>query len=246
VDFAEILSLHWAGTAAWFDFLNLGYKLAPSAGTDFPWGDVPGTVRNYVKLDGPFTPQAWFDGLKAGHTFVTSGPMLELSVNGQSMGSEIHLKKGESLTISATASLNPDIDALESLELIEQGTTVKTVSAKSGAPEIQLHHVVPATHGTWYVLRARGKHATVHALSGPVYVIVDGHSFWKAAAVPSIVGQMKRRMREVLGPRPPDETEEWETQEADAKYWDAEQEALTERIARADALYADLLKRAAH
>jgi hypothetical protein len=64
--------------------------------------------------------QGWFDALKRGETFVTNGPMLEFTVNGKRMGSELRLKAGDKLTINATASINPDIDFLDSLELIEQ------------------------------------------------------------------------------------------------------------------------------
>ena len=51
--------------------------------------------------------------------------MLEISINGQGMGSEVHVRSGGPLMIKAKASINPDIDALASLELIEQGEAVK-------------------------------------------------------------------------------------------------------------------------
>ncbi|MBI4166189.1 MAG: CehA/McbA family metallohydrolase [Acidobacteria bacterium] len=247
VDFAEILTNAPGTPSIWFDFLNLGYKLPPTAGTDWPWGRVPGTARNYVQIDRPFTPQAWFDELKKGRTFVTTGPMLEISVNGQGVGSEIHVKSGEPLAIKAKASINPDIDALSSLELIEQGEAVKTASSGSGAPEMELRHDLTAKHGTWFVLRARGKNPDVIALSAPIYVFVDGQSFWKRSEVPSIVAKLKSQMQEILRPNPleTEATEGYETQETFAKYWDAQQGLLKERIDQANAIYDDLVRRAA-
>ena len=41
-----------------------------------------------VVVSNRLTP-GWFDALKRGETFVTNGPMLELSVNGKGMGSEL-------------------------------------------------------------------------------------------------------------------------------------------------------------
>jgi hypothetical protein len=84
VDFVEVLQMGHAGTELWFDFLNLGHKLAPSAGTDYMWDfTLPGAERSYVYVPHPFTLEAWFDGLKKGNTFVTNGPMLEFTVNGK-------------------------------------------------------------------------------------------------------------------------------------------------------------------
>ena len=62
------------GTEPWYDFLNLGYKILPDAGSDFPYMDLPGVVRNYVKIDGPFSTDAWFEGFRRGNMYVTNGP----------------------------------------------------------------------------------------------------------------------------------------------------------------------------
>ncbi len=245
VDFAEIMTGHVSGYSIWFDFLNLGYKLAPSAGSDYPWVDIPGAVRNYVKIDGKFTPQAWFDELKKGHVFVTSGPMLEFSINGQGIGSEIHVSKGQALHITGKASLDSTTDELASLELIEQSDVVKNVSPKRGQMEVAIHDDLSAVHGTWYVLRAHGKNPNVTAVSAPIYVAVDGESFWKPSEVPSIVAKLKEKMQEVLvKPRQPDTTEPWDTSEVFDKHWEAQQCLLRERIEQADAIYDELVKRA--
>lgn len=245
VDFVEVMMPRLTGTSIWFDFLNLGYKISPTAGTDYPFYAVPGTVRNYVQIDKPFTPQAWFDELRKGRTFVTSGPMLEMSINGWGVGSEIQVKRGEPLVIDATASINPDIDELSSLELIEQGDVVKTVSSHSGAPELKLLDDNLAKHGTWFVLRARGKNPDVIALSAPIYVLVDGQSSWKPSDVPSIVAKLKSQMQEVLNSDQQETTEAWEAQEPFSRNWDAQQGLLRERIEQANAIYNDLAKRAA-
>lgn len=242
VDFMEVMTLHMSGTSIWFDFLNLGYKISPTAGTEYPFGGVPGTVRNYVHVAQPFTPQAWFDGLKQGRTFVTSGPMLEVSANGYGVGAEIHLKRGEPLAIEAKASMNPDIGALASLELIEQGDAVKAITSQSGVPEMKLRHEVAARDGTWFVLRARGMNSDVIALSAPIYVSVDGQRFWKRSAVPAIAAKLKAQMREILNPNQLETTEAWETREPFAKYWLEQQEALKERVHQANAIYDDLVK----
>lgn len=246
VDFAEIMnaSADW-GTETWFDFLNLGYKLAPSGGSDYPYGDIPGVARTYVRVEGPFTVQSWFDGLKDGNSFVTNGPMLDFTINGYAFGSLLQIKDEQRLVIKATATMNPDIGCLAALELIEQGEVVKAVSPKRGSVELELHHSITARHGTWFVVRARGARPNVVALSAPIYVLVDGQSFWKPTAVPTIVAKLKMAMRALLSERHPEETESWETRDIDQGHWSAQRGPLKARIDQAIALYDDLERRAA-
>jgi len=246
VDFAQILTFAETGAGVWFDFLNLGYKIAPTAGTDYPIDAVPGTYRNYVHIPQGFTPQAWFDGLKSGHTFVTSGPMLTLHVNGHGMGSELHLRAGEQLMIQAKASLNPDIDSLASLELIEQGDVVKVVKSEAGLEHIEFLYDAPATHGSWFVLRARGKrNGSVVALSAPIYLIVNGDNFWKRSAVRGIVAKMKGKMEEIFAQPEGDFTWEVGMGGEFVEHWNAQRSALRQRVDQAEAEYDDLLKRVA-
>jgi len=266
VDFVEVKQLGCGGSSVWFDFLNLGYKLAPSAGTDYMSDfTLPGAERSYVHVPKPFALQGWFDGLKRGETFVTNGPMLEFTVNGKGMGSELRLKSGDKLIINATASINPDIDSLKSLELIEQGEVVKTVNAgNAGKTKLQLHYETTVKHGAWFVIRAGGKlpHkpdpswtnpeyeenqvSAKIAFSGAVYVYVDGQGFWKPSAVPSIVRGLKLDLEKLVAP------ETWEKPEwgGASEYttttllWDSQKGLLKQRIDQVMPIYEDLVNRA--
>lgn len=256
VDVIEVLQAAQESTNAWFEYLNLGYKLQPSAGTDCcaglstPYADLPGSVRSYVRVDGALTTQAWFDGLKQGRTFVTNGPMLDFSVNGREMGSHLQLKKGDKLTISAAASMNPDVDRLRRLELVEQGAVIKTVASQQGSEELRLELQLEAKHGTWFVLKAYGRQdgfqRNVVAMSAPIYVAVDGSSFWKPAAVPEIVARLKEDLQKVLiSPQDaPDPIEMWDTTEPDLQHWEAQRALLQQRVQRASDIYDELARQA--
>ena len=50
---------------------------------------VVGSVRTYVKLEGPLTYKDWIEGIRAGRTFTTTGPMLRFSANGAEVGETI-------------------------------------------------------------------------------------------------------------------------------------------------------------
>ena len=53
-----------------------------------------GEVRTFVYTGKNFSHDAWFNGLKAGRTFVSNGPALFLDADGQLPGSEISKPKG--------------------------------------------------------------------------------------------------------------------------------------------------------
>ena len=111
---------------------------------------------------------------------------------------------------------------------------------------MELRHDIQATHGTWFVLRARGRNAGALALSAPIYVVVDGEGFWKRSEVPSIVAKLKQKMQELLSSNQVETCcEPWEPRETDARYWNVQRSVLKERVAQANALYDELLKRSA-
>jgi len=60
VDFIEVLQGGRLGVQNWYPYLNLGFKVSLAAGSDYPYfgPSLPGAERYYVKLDGPFDPNA--------------------------------------------------------------------------------------------------------------------------------------------------------------------------------------------
>lgn len=176
IDFLEIMQYGEMQTHLWYDFLNLGFKLLPIAGSDFPYLDHPGSVRSYVKIDGEFTPENWFKGFKAGNTFVTNGPMLSFSVNDMPIGSTLLLKKGDVINIKGEVKNDKSIDALDYIELVINGEVVKKVSAIEGTISIQLNYNQAIEKGSWLAIRAYGKErALVHSAATYVHIDTSGH-----------------------------------------------------------------------
>ena len=181
VDFVEVMQYGTLGVDLLYNYLNMGFKLIPVAGSDFPYVNLPGTERNYVKIDGEYSVPDYFAALKAGRTFVTCGPMLEFEVNGKPMGSEILVNKGERLNITASATINPDIDRLARLELVKHGEVIETINASSseGTEELQLNTHINADEGMWIAVRAYGVNGK-SAHTTPIYILPEGEArFWK-------------------------------------------------------------------
>ncbi len=70
--------------------LNSGFAVRLSAGSASGVHPVPpGWSRVYVKAGRPLSARGWVEGLRAGRSFVTTGPMLMLRVNGKEPGDAI-------------------------------------------------------------------------------------------------------------------------------------------------------------
>lgn len=241
VDFNSILQAS-LNTDYFYDFLNLGFKMTASAGTDTPYGGTIGAVRMYVDCGAgkPFTPDAWFNSLKAGHTFVTTGPMLDFKVENARPGDEITVAKERSLKVQIRTWGLRGSSAPMKLQLVQFGKVIQEVSATHDDQEaLELTTIVPAGHGGWLAAHAVGRDHS-EAVTTPVYVVRPGFRFWDVAQAASLI----QKQLTVL-----DETEK-AVQEAQAvvqsgkqpldywNRWPAEQAAaLRERIAKVRATY---------
>ncbi len=250
VDFLEVMQAGQLATDIWYDFLNLGYKLTPAAGSDYPYTDLPGIDRNYVRVDGIEDTDRWFKSFKAGHVYVSDGPFLEFSVNGHQMGDEIHVERGADLDITAEVQLNPDVDKLDRLELVVEGDVVDTKTA-FGQDHISLRTMLKAGRSEWIAVRAYGsRHQntypvsnTIAAHSAPIYVMVGDEPFWKPEAVPVLVRQEQDTLEEIRSARlnPDEDLEHFSTEEILLEQWPRQREELLGRVAEADRRYRDLL-----
>ena len=218
LDFGEVMQAGEIGTDAWFALLNLGYRFSPAAGTDYPYLDHPGAVRNYVETGPDYSVDAWFSGLEQGRTFVTNGPILDLTVSGHTIGGEARVDSGDQLNVSAGAVLNPDIGTLVRLELIKHGEVIARESSAEGAENLTLRFSEDAQESAWYVVRAHGQKlghsGSINAISAPVYVVVDGRErVWKRQAVPAIANRLISALEDVKNRTLADliETEAWHT-----------------------------------
>jgi hypothetical protein len=200
VDGLEICEFGDIDDTLYNEFLNLGVKLAATAGSDVPWGQTVGQSRLYAYTGGRRDPDAWYEAVKAGHTFVTAGPMLELSVNGQPPGTEIEAAPGDVLEIRVTASgrlVRPRY-----IDVIAQGDVLRSTVAPADSPDaLTLTFPLKVRESTWIAARCAHAHTT------PVYVRVNGKPFWKVRAVPELVEKRLKNLSDMeewlrVGPAP--------------------------------------------
>jgi hypothetical protein len=189
VDFGEILQFDALDTRLYYEFLNLGLRLAASAGSDFPWGGSIGEARVYAYTDPKegFDVDRWFEAFSAGRTFVSNGLILDFRVDGQLPGAEIDAVEGQRLSVSARVRGHPVFDTPRELEVVRFGRIVETVSSiDPSAMELALSFEVSADHGFWIAARAFGWDGSA-AHSGPVWVVRDDLRPWDHRDVPELL-----------------------------------------------------------
>jgi hypothetical protein len=197
VDFLEILQFCTEGgpllTRHYYHFLDLGYKLTATAGSDFPWCGIGprfgvdgpswnariGNVRFYTYLGEKFSYDLWKQQVKAGHTFVSSGPMINLTLNGHIPGDQIDLQGPATLTISAHGYGQREQVPLSRLEIIAHGKVIGSAipgGAGQSTDHLSLHLDLPVEKGIWIAASCyAGLNQAAHTT--PVYVTLGGKGF---------------------------------------------------------------------
>jgi len=182
----------------WYRFLNLGYRLPIVAGTDKMSAEVPvGAVRTYGHLtaDGPVTFEAWAAAVRAGRTFVTSGPVLELTVEGHEPGDLIHLRSSGRLEVAVRARATQPV--ITDVELVINGRVVAATNATPGSTLVELREAVDVRTGAWIAARSRSSHdiqsaftTSMAAHTSPVYVDIVDRPLVRPAADVAVVEQV--------------------------------------------------------
>ena len=173
----------------WYRHLNCGYRLPAVGGTDKMGAYMPvGTNRAYAQIGrAEFSFGEWAKAVRKGNTFVSSGPLLFLQVEGHSPGEEIALPAGGgTLEVRSEArSFVPFHD----LEIVLNGRVVASRRASSGTRELVLKEGIKVEGPGWLAARCSSElgpmtHWEFHvqAHTSPVYLKAPGQELFSARA----------------------------------------------------------------
>jgi hypothetical protein len=196
----------------WYRFLNCGYLVPAVGGTDKMTATTAvGAVRTYARIapDAPFAYETWMEAVRRKETFVTYGPLLEFSVDGQPMGSVIPMSANGG-TVDVTWQVASVTIPMTRVELIVNGEIREgaVVGPESGAG----HWSVRLDKSSWLALLVRGhypdKPEIIAAHSTPVMVTVAGSPMMAAADAVTILEQIEGAMAylDTIGVREDDRT----------------------------------------
>ncbi len=168
----------------WYRLLNCGFRLPAAAGTDCFLNRVqsapPGWGRAYVHLPQGLTYEKWVEGVKAGRSFVSNGPLLEFSAGDQTIGDTVRLAAPGKVRVKGRARAQ---HPLEKLELVQNGVVIATGRLATDRLSATFDEDVELTQSGWMALRVSGP-TPLYALGGthgahtnPIYVEVRGRPF---------------------------------------------------------------------
>ncbi len=162
-----------------------------------------GFGRVYVHLPDGFSYDAWIKGLNAGHSFVTTGPMLQVTFNGHGPGHHIEAPEdGEpfSVAIDGVASSRRPLDRIE---IIAAGEVVQSISpanrsAEHGGFESPIQTSLPLDGSSWVAVRCFERHPRRRirfAHTNPIHVQLAGKPLRpRKEEVSYLVGRMQEEL----------------------------------------------------
>ena len=186
IDFVELLQFAHINTSDYHDYLNLGLRLTAAAGSDLPWGSTLGEVRTFVYTGNDFSADAWFAGLKSGHSFVSNGPALFLEIDGKIPGTEIKKSLGDKSELKVKAISNPGIGNINHVAIYHNSGILMETMNPEKQDSLEINISLTLEKSQWIAAAVYCDNGAV-AHTTPIYVIVDGHPTWDAETAPSII-----------------------------------------------------------
>jgi hypothetical protein len=170
------------GFKNYYALLNCGFRLRPTAGTASGVHPVPlGFGRVYVKLKDGFEYDKWIRGLNEGRSFVTTGPMLVVTINNFEPG-HIFGQSNEGIVSYLVDGIAQSAYPLDRIEIVVNGLVVKTLKAQnrkmpSGGWSSKINEKIDVSSSCWIVVRCferRPDGRIRFAHTGPFHVEVEG------------------------------------------------------------------------
>jgi hypothetical protein len=183
----------------YYRLLNCGLRIPPSAGSAS--GVLPNPVgynRVYVHAGKELTWEKWWEGLRAGRSFVTNGPMLLVTANGEMPGKVFTAGPGGEVKLELKGGLTTR-DPIRFVEIIRDGEVAKRVSAEEFSRTGSLGTLTFKASG-WFLVRAVTENPKTFrfASTAPFHVEVgDAKRRVSRSAVKFFQGWVKERIGRV-------------------------------------------------
>jgi hypothetical protein len=137
--------------------------------------------------------------VKQGRTFVTNGPMLELTANGALPGSEVRVAPKGPVRIRVRAWAPRAIGSPKRLEVVAHGRVIRSVESRNpNQAELALEFTVRPEAGQWITARVES-HNGARAHTSPIYILAGGEDFKDRAQLPELVAKRLRVLEYIEG-----------------------------------------------
>ncbi len=163
----------------WFMLLKRGYHIAATGSSDAtfdnPGGGTPGAVRIYAQIPGAFDLTKVAGAIRAGRSFVTSGPLIVLEAEGHYSGDVVRASAQSRIRCRIRAWASGAVgEHLTRIELLRNGEVVKTFEPPAFSTELDRTFDLELAGRTWIIARCRGSNDRQIAITNPVYFELEG------------------------------------------------------------------------
>lgn len=178
LQFAHYIGL---GREDWYHMLNSGFKVAATGASDYPPCRRLADCRTYVHASDRPGMREWLEGMAAGNSFITTGPLLLLEVNGARPGAILEDQGEGDYVADVRLRLRSEVTPVTDIELILNGEVVEHISLKEEQRQhawVELSRRLTLSESGWIAVRAFSEAAPefpdAEAHTNPVYVQLGG------------------------------------------------------------------------
>ncbi len=204
----------------YWQVLEAGLRIPPSAGSGFGRTPSPlGYNRVYASI-GSKTSHSWWNAVRQGRTFVTSGPLLRVRVNGQLPGHVFKASGGGSIELDIALTLTVS-DPVEYLDVIFNGDTLYQARLDEYAKRGGKIPVQSIKESGWMVVRVitERDHTYRIATTAPYYLEVGDQPRISRSAVEFFQTWLERSATQIAALDEPARSAAAPYVEAARKFW---------------------------
>jgi len=182
----------------YYRFMNIGLRVPFSTGTDWFIFDFS---RVFVRVSQPLTIPRWLETLRAGKSFITNGPLLELQVDRKGPGDVLRLSQPTQLEIRGRAVGRCDF---EKIEVIHNGSVVasKASSPVGGHFKAELTCPFEVNEPGWVALRVNSQEknelgGSIFGHTSAVYIELAEKNIFKPDVAKELIIDMQESIRTI-------------------------------------------------
>jgi hypothetical protein len=191
------------GLEGWYHLLNCGFHFPAVGACDYPACRKLADCRTYVHIDGPPDMFRWLESAARGASFVTTGPLLFLEVDGHKPGTRLAKSGPGPHRVSVQVRAHSLVAPLTHLQLIVNGQIVATQELQSsGVPgaRLELKTNLDLDRSSWIAARAFSTAPSgspdAESHTNPVYVDLDGQAPFNPASADWLSAKLAAQIQE--------------------------------------------------
>lgn len=185
------------GLEDWYRILNIGYRFPIVGGSDYPPCRRLGDCRTYVHRESRPTLEEWLRGAAEGRSFVTTGPLLLLEVDGRKPGAVLEKKGAGPHALKVRVRVRSLVAPVHEVHLIVNGSVVHTERIphrKAVDGEVVVETRIELPRSGWIAARAFGTAPSgapdAESHTNPVYVTFDGRPPYDRASLDALLAKL--------------------------------------------------------